>query len=76
MPADPQGAQPAGAGGTPSGTAGSAFPGSPGTAGVSGVGVGGGLDLIPGGTAVIDDTTVTGNHASTNDNDVSGTFTT
>ena len=34
------------------------------------------LDLILGGTVVIDDTTVTGNHASTNDNNVSGTFTT
>jgi hypothetical protein len=47
-----------------------------GAAGVPGVGVGGGLDLILGGTVVIDDTTVTGNCASTNDNDMSGTFTT
>ena len=47
-----------------------------GTAGVSGVGVGGGLDLLPGGTVVIDDTTITGNQASTSDNDVSGTFST
>jgi hypothetical protein len=37
------------------------------------VGVGGGLDLLLG-TAVIDDTTITGNVASTSDNDVSGTF--
>jgi hypothetical protein len=40
------------------------------------VGVGGGLDLDPSGTAVIDDTTITRNAASTNNNDVSGTFTT
>jgi hypothetical protein len=40
------------------------------------VGVGGGIDLAPGGTATIDDTTITGNDASTKDNDVSGTFTT
>ena len=66
----------AGAGGTPNGIPGSAFPGSPGAAGVSGVGVGGGLDLIPGGTVVIDDTTITGNLASTSNNDVSGTFST
>ena len=44
-------------------------------AGVAGVGVGGGLDLSTGGTAVIDNTTITGNTASTSDNDVSGTFT-
>jgi hypothetical protein len=37
--------------------------------------VGGGLDLLPGGTAVIDNTTITGNTASTSDPDVSGTFT-
>ena len=66
----------AGAGGAPGGFPGSAFPGTAGTAGVSGVGVGGGLDLLLGGTVVIDDTTITGNQASTNDNDVSGTFTT
>ena len=66
----------AGDGGTPHGTAGAAFPGSPGAAGVAGVGVGGGLDLLPGGTVVIDNTTITGNTASTTDNDVSGTFTT
>jgi hypothetical protein len=40
------------------------------------VGVGGGLDLVPGDTAVINDTTIAGNDASTKDKDVSGTFTT
>src|SRR4051794_19719752 len=58
------------------GSRGSPAPAPAGTAGVPGVGIGGGLDLLPGGTVVIDDTTVTGNQASTNDNDVSGTFTT
>ena len=72
----PAGGAAAGAGGFPGGTAGSVFPGSPGAAGVSGVGVGGGLDLIPGGTVVIDDTAINGNPASTHDNDVSGTFST
>ena len=51
-------------------------PAAAGALGVSGVGVGGGLDLLPGGIVVIDDTTITGNQASTADNDVSGTFTT
>ena len=41
-----------------------------------GTGVGGGLNLVPGGSATIDDTTITGNHASTTDNDVHGTFST
>jgi hypothetical protein len=49
-----------------------AFNGAPGTPGTAGTGVGGGLDLLPGGTATIDNTTVTGNHASTSDNDVHG----
>ncbi len=64
----------AGTGGSPSGTAGTAFPGHFGTAGNSGTGMGGGLDLITGGTAVIDNTTITGNSATTTDNDVHGTF--
>ncbi len=54
---------------------GQAHPGSPGTAGLSGVGVGGGLDLLPGGHATVRNTNVTGNHASTTDNDTSGTIT-
>jgi hypothetical protein len=65
----------AGLGGVPGGFAGTAFPGTNGSAGASGVGIGGGLDLLPGGTAAIADTTITGNTASTNDNDVAGTFT-
>jgi hypothetical protein len=40
------------------------------------VGVGGGLDLITGGTATIDNTTVAGNQATTSDNNVAGTFAT
>ena len=66
----------AGLGGTPGGFPGTAILGTAGTTGPSGVGIGGGLDLLPGGTVVIDDTTITGNQASTNDNDVSGTFAT
>src|SRR5262249_62280626 len=72
----PAGGVVAGSGGSPNGSAGAAFPGATGVAGVSGAGVGGGLDLLPGGTAVIDDTAITGNTASTADSDVSGTFTT
>jgi hypothetical protein len=53
-----------------------AFPGEGGKAGAAGTGIGGGLNLAPGGGATIDDTTVTGNHASTTDNDVHGTFAT
>ena len=43
--------------------------------GSPGVGVGGGLDLIAVDTAVIDNTSISGNHASTIDDDVAGTFT-
>jgi hypothetical protein len=39
-----------------------------------GTGVGGGLDLTTGGTVVIDNTTISGNSATTTDNDVHGTF--
>ncbi len=53
---------------------GQAHPGAAGVAGVAGVGIGGGLDLLPGGTVTIDNTNITGNTASTSDNDVSGTF--
>jgi hypothetical protein len=38
------------------------------------VGIGGGLDLVSGGKVTIDDTTISGNNATTSDNDVSGTF--
>ena len=59
-----------------SGSIGLAFPAGPGGTGSSGVGIGGGLDLVIGGTAVIDNTTVTGNHATTTDDNVHGTFST
>ena len=63
-----------GVGGAPGGMNGQAHPGASGTSAVSGVGVGGGLDLFPAGTVTIDNTNITGNTASTADNDVSGTF--
>jgi hypothetical protein len=50
------------------------FAGHAGSAGLAGTGLGGGLDLITGGTAVIDNTTITGNSASTTDGNVHGTF--
>ena len=56
--------------------AGPAFPGTPGASGLSGTGIGGGLNLLAGGTVVIDDTNITGNHATTSNDDVFGTFTT
>ena len=68
------GAAQAGIGGSPSGAAGTSFPGKFGTAGTTGTGVGGGLDLITGGTAVIDNTSITGNSATTTDDNVHGTF--
>jgi hypothetical protein len=64
----------AGAGGSPGGMAGNVFPGSSGTAGSAGLGIGGGLDLVAGGMVVIDNTTISGNHATTTDNDVFSTF--
>ena len=64
----------AGTGGSPSGVAGTSFLGHSGTAGTPGTGVGGGLDLITGGTVVIDNTTISGNSATTTDPDVHGTF--
>ena len=63
-----------GAGRAPGGTDGRAFPRAPGDAGSAGTGSGGGLALAPGGSATIDDTTITGNNASTGDDDVSGTL--
>jgi hypothetical protein len=45
-----------------------------GVAGPAGTGVGGGLFLDPAGTATVANTTVSGNQASTSDNDVHGTF--
>ena len=50
------------------------FPSKPGTPGATGAGIGGGLYLVAGGKAVIDNTNTTGNHASTSDNDVFGMF--
>jgi hypothetical protein len=64
----------AGAGGSPSGAAGHTHPGSAGVTAQNGTGAGGGLDLVAGGIVLIDDTTVTGNTATTSDNNVFGTF--
>jgi hypothetical protein len=61
-------------GGTPNGAAGQSFPGTPGIAGPAGVGSGAGLNLATGSITVIDNTSATGNHASTQDNDVAGTI--
>jgi hypothetical protein len=61
-----------GSGGTPNGNSGLAFVGDPGADGFDGVGLGGGI--VTTGTATIDNTTITGNHASTNDDDVDGTI--
>ncbi len=62
----------AGGGATAAGN-GTATPGQPGATGLFGVGIGGGVATF--GTAKADNTTITGNHASTNDNDVDGTIT-
>ena len=56
-----------GQGQAPGGTAGQAFPGTPGVAGVAGAGIGGGLELFPGGHVTIDNTNITGNTASTSE---------
>ena len=66
----------AGAGGTPNGAAGLTHRGNDGAIALSGTGIGGGLYLFAGGTVVLDNTTITGNTATTSDNDVFGTFTT
>jgi hypothetical protein len=60
----------------PGGGHGEADLGTAGTAAAAGSGIGGGLSLAPGGSATIDNTTITGNHASTIDDDVHGTFST
>jgi hypothetical protein len=64
-----------GAGGLGGVTGNSAFPGQPGGNGFAGSGLGGGIAIFTVfGTATIDDTTITGNTASSGDNDVDGTF--
>ena len=67
-------AQP-GAGGIPNGTVGQIFVKGAGAAGLSSTGIGGGLDLLTGGTVSIDNTTINDNTATTSNNDVVGTFT-
>jgi hypothetical protein len=59
----------AGTGGATNGADGQNLPGTAGHAGVSGTGLGGGS--ASGGSVMIDNTNVTGNSASTADNDVS-----
>jgi hypothetical protein len=59
--------------GRPNGLAGTATQGTAGANGVSGAGIGGGLDRLTGGIAMIANTNITGNSASTADNDVSTT---
>ena len=61
-----------GAAGTPGGISGKATPGSNGSVDTFRVGIGGGIAII--GTAVIDNTTISGNTATTADPDVDGTF--
>ena len=63
-----------GPGHTPGGRDGQAIPGGFGIQGSNGAGNGGGLDLMPGGRVTIDDTNITGNNATTQGNDVFGTF--
>ena len=61
--------------GASGGRSGTAAAGQPGATNVMpGLGLGGGLDLFIGGNVTLSNTNVTGNHASTGDNDVSGTF--
>ena len=52
------------------GVNGVATPGQPGVTDLFSAGVGGGIATF--GTAIVDNTTITGNQASTNDNDVDG----
>jgi hypothetical protein len=61
----------AGLGGSPGGLGGSVTPGAPGADGTVEGGFGGGLLLFAHGAVAIDNTTITGNHATTRDNDVS-----
>jgi hypothetical protein len=62
----------AGTGGSPHGARGGATAGNNGTVDTFSVGIGGGIAII--GTAIIDNTSISGNHATTADPDVDGTF--
>jgi hypothetical protein len=62
-----------GVGGAPGGTDGTAAFGITGSPGSSGHGIGGGLYTDTTGTAKVDNTNITGNHASTSNDDVFGT---
>jgi hypothetical protein len=63
-----------GSGGAPNGLNGLGFTGKPGNANASstGVGIGGGITIITGGQVTIDNTTISGNTATTSNNDVNG----
>ena len=63
-----------GLGGSPSGADGTVLPGQNGTGDTFTVGVGGGIATF--GNTTIDNTSITGNTPSTNDNDVDGTINT
>jgi hypothetical protein len=65
----------AGSSGTPNPHLGQATTGNPGSPGASGKGIGGGLNLVSGGQAKLDNTTVATNQASTSNADIFGTFT-
>ena len=61
--------------GSTNGLVGLTFPGLGGTAAnSSSEGIGGGAAFITGGSATLDNTTITGNHASTSDDNVFGTY--
>jgi hypothetical protein len=64
-----------GSGGTPGGTPGTGVIKLSIVPSTAGKGIGGGLNLDAAGSATIKDTSVTGNQASTSNNDVAGTFT-
>ncbi len=72
--AGPAGQPHVGIGRAPGGADGTEFLGKAGSPGSGGTGAGGGLYLSSGGTATIDNANITGNQASTSDNDVFGTF--
>ena len=61
-----------GLGGTPSGANGTVLAGQNGTTDTFTVGIGGGIATF--GNTTIDNVSITGNHADTNDNDVDGTI--
>jgi hypothetical protein len=63
-----------GPGMSPGGFAGQSIPGKAGAAGAADSGSGGGLILDPQGTAIIDNTNITGNTAAGSENDVDGSF--